>query len=489
MNKMTETREVICVNLPWDLPKGYTGVRAGSRWPHTRKESEQLVDEYPFPFLLAYTTAVLQEAGIPTLLLDCLAENIKTEDFLKIVKTVSPKFIIAEIATPSIDNDLRILKLVREQVDVTTILTGTHATALGKDLLKENDWVDFVLKGEYELSSLALIKSLGDGTSLEQTRGLIYRKNSLIHENDYGEPSDLDELPLPAREQLNMENYNENFCLQTPNVTLISSRGCPMSCTFCIEPVFYRTYRLRSPELVMDEVAYLLRKYRPREFYFDDSSFTVNRTHVRAICDLILSRGINIAWSVMGDVRVDQTTLRVMKRAGLVGIKFGVETADTQNLTNIKKSHSLLQVREFVDSCKKLGIRTHATYTFGCPGETTDSIEKTLEFAVSLDTDTAQFSCLTPYPGTPLYEEARERGWLRTRDFAEFDGLRSSVLAYENLSSKQIEKAVQEGKKRILRNILVRHPRLAGKAAMNVVTRQGLRTFVRRCANLLQLIR
>ncbi|MBF0508337.1 MAG: radical SAM protein [Deltaproteobacteria bacterium] len=471
------TVDVVLANPPWELPAGFTSVRAGSRWPHTRKVNEQILEEFPFPFLLAYTTALLNREGLTAVVMDCLAQKIGLDEFIGRLQARQPRLLVLETSSPSFAADILVIKKIKAALGVPLALAGPHPTFMAEDILTRHPEVDYCLLGEYEYPVLAL----AGGQPAAEIPGLACRHDGRVRVSPPASGpglKPLDDLPYPERDQLNvLTHYNENFCRHVPNITLVSSRGCPHRCIFCLEPVYYAGYRARAPEKVVDEMFYLRDRYHPREFYFDDSSFTVGEKRVRDICRSLIDRQLGLPWSAMGDGMVGSETLKLMRRAGCGGLKFGVESADPDILKQMKKPVNLDKVRRVVAVCRSLGIRTHATYAFGGPGENDRTIEHTLRFAIGLNTDTAQFSCMIPFPGTPLFDQAQAQGWLLTTDFSRFDGLNESVIGYPDCSGPRIVAAVKEGKRRLLRNIIIRHPAVALKGAFNLIRREGLGRF------------
>ncbi|MFH1055781.1 MAG: radical SAM protein, partial [Candidatus Altiarchaeota archaeon] len=444
--------KVLLANLPWISDKEKIGLRAGSRWPHLKLKKEQL-PYYPFPFFLAYAAAVLREGGHEVHLKDCIAEEIEERDFQDYMKKLRPDVAVFETSTPSINNDLRWTKKAKE-LACTTVLTGPHATARPEDLLG-HDYVDYVIIYEYEYPLLELVNAIESGKDVSKIKSIGYKKKGKKVVNEKATLVDVNRIPYPLRDELPMEKYIDPFCKHAPNAQMWSSRGCPYQCTYCLEPwVFYgtRSYRARTPESVVDEMEYLVKKYGAKEIYFDDSSFSVDQERVLKICDEILKRKLRVYWSCMADAKLKEDTLRKMKEAGCIAIKFGVESADPKILGNINKHINLDHVRNVVKLLKKVGIESHATYMFGLPGETKESMKTTMEFAFGLGTDTAQFSVAIPYPGTKFYEQAEKEGWLTAKGWEDFTG-QDSVIQYPGLSGAEITAMMHDCRRKIMLNV------------------------------------
>ncbi len=438
-------------NLPWISDGEKMGLRAGSRWPHLKLKREQL-PYYPFPFFLAYAAAVLKEGGHEVVLKDCIAEEMSDAEFLRLIDDVNPDLVVFETSTPSIGNDLMWTRKAKELA--TTVLTGPHATARPEELLKE-EYVDYVITYEYEQPLLQLADALEKGGDISDIKSLGCRRDEKPIVNEKAPLADVDSMPYPLREQLPMEKYIDPFCKHAPNAQMWSSRGCPYQCIYCVEPhLFYgmRSYRARKPKEVVDEMQYLMENYGAKEIYFDDSSFSVDQDRVLKICEEIMQRGLKVSWSCMADAKLEEDTLVAMKDAGCVAIKFGVESANPEILKNIKKHVNLDEVKRVVKLLKRIGIESHATYMFGLPGETRETMEETMKFAFELGTDTAQFSVAIPYPGTEFYRLAEENGWLNVEDWRDYT-TKDAVVEYPGLSGVEISGMMHRCRRKIMMKV------------------------------------
>jgi radical SAM superfamily enzyme YgiQ (UPF0313 family) len=424
------------------LPPFKEGSRSG-RWPSTSKV-KNFYFLYP-PWFLAYSAALLEKDRVEVDLVDAVAQDMDNDQFVEYVIKKSPELLIAETSTITIDRDMQLMKRIKEEVGCKIALAGPHVTALCPETMAKYAFIDFVLIGEYELTVLELVRKLGIeryGT----IKGLAYRDGNKIVVNERRPLiPDLDALPFPARHFLPMEKYNEAFA-EVPNQQMITSRGCPFGCIFCVWPqvLFERKVRLRSAKSIVDEMQMLIEKYKPKEIYFDDDSFTLNRKHVVEVCEEIKKRGLETPWSCMGDARLPLEVLKTMKDAGCVGIKFGVESASPKVLKEIKKSLNIDDVVKFNKVAKDLGFKTHATYTLGHPADTKKTIDHTLRFAVTLGTDSFQISIATPLPGTEFYNWAKQNKYLVTEDFSKYDGNSGAVVSYPWLSKKEIDDAFKK---------------------------------------------
>ncbi|HIE51069.1 MAG TPA: radical SAM protein [Armatimonadetes bacterium] len=461
-------------NAPW-RKEGRWGVRAGSRWPFTmpRRRGEKTPPYLPFPFFLAYATAVLERAGVEVLLVDAVAEGMEDAPFLSRLQEFGPDLIVLETSTPSIASDLAIAAAAKEVTGAQIALTGPHVTALPHSVLEENLAVDFVLLGEYEYTLRELVQTLKAGGDLGPVLGLAYRDEGGAVRVNPRRPviANLDELPWPARHFLPMMNYRDNFAdLPQPSLQMWASRGCPFACIFCLWPeVMYRDhrYRVRNPVDVVGEIVWCLERYDLRSVYFDDDTFDLGKRRILRLCEEMKKRGLNLPWAVMARADTcDREMLEAMAEAGLYAIKYGVESGVQEILDRCGKRLSLKTVEKTVKITKELGIKVHLTFTLGLPGETEETIRRTINYALKLDPDSVQFSLTTPFPGTAYYQMLRRRGFLLASDWAEFDGAGRAVMRTAHLTREELERAyhqaVQAWGDHVLRRQLRSQPWRAG---------------------------
>jgi len=372
--------------------------RAGSRWPHSRKPSATGIDYHPFPFGLAYAASRLETDGHEARLVDCIALGTTREELLQIAADFGPDRAFMETSTPSFHADVATMR----ELGIPCVAGGPHATATWAEHVEAG--FAGVICGEYD-------QGISQAIGLEPMPWLALPDHRPAAHAPLTE--DLDAIAHPAWGQLPMEKYNDPIC-RGRSVTVLSSRGCPHGCGFCTLAPFHgrRDYRLRDPAAVCDEIGLLIEQYGPDEVYFDDDTITVNPKHVLGLCAEYSRRGFGLPFACMGHATAPRDVIEAMAAAGCRAYKFGVESADPEVLDQIPKALGLDDVVRTVRDCHDLGIQTHATYLLGLPGEDRDSALRTIDFALGLDTHTLQFAIATPYPGTALYERAKEAGWL-----------------------------------------------------------------------------
>jgi len=445
---------------------------AGIRFPWSMLKHQGKRPRFAiFPMFLGYTAALLERAGFAVRALDGVPIDLGDDDFEARAVEASPDVIVLEPNSAVISDVLALAERLKTRTGATIVLVGTHATAEYRTLIERHAVVDYVVRGEFEYGVLDLLQALRDGTAVPNVPGVAWREadgKAPIKVDHARRVDALDELPRPARHLFpawfdsDMSAYKDGFYQGSPAFDMHATRGCPYSCNFCAwVHVLYQDgpQRLRDPKAVVDEMEYLVDEHGAREIYFDDDNFSANRKFVGALCDELLARGRSIRWSALTDaIALNEGLLDRMAEAGCVGIKFGLDSADSEVLRSTNKPLKVSRVHDIVARASKLGIKTHMTVVLGLAGETQESLERTFRFACDLDIDSIQISIATPMPGTPLYEDLRRDGKLEFERWDELDGYASTVIDYEHFSREYIESFVAEAHTRWLRSRM-RHPR------------------------------
>ncbi|MDD4939435.1 MAG: radical SAM protein [Candidatus Omnitrophica bacterium] len=440
--------KIALVNLPWRT-LARTGVRAGSRWPHLKGPTER--DYLPFPFFLSYSAALLKKHHFEISLIDAIAEDMFYGQFLRLIKRTKPDLLVCETSTVTLEHDLRLLAKIEKGIPIT--ICGPDTNIRQKGFLKNHKFINYVLIGEYEFALLDLARHLKEGRDLSGVPGLIYRDYSGDVKINPSRPVvDLDGLCWPLREGLPMERYNDTpGDMPLPSAQILASRGCPYKCKFCLWPqVMYQSshYRTRDVADVVDEMEYLAKEMGFKSIYFDDDTFNIGKARMLLFCDEVKKRKLNIPWAIMARADLmDEEILENMREAGLYAVKYGVESASQKLLDNIDKNMDIGKTEEIIKLTKMLGIKTHLTFTFGLPGETKETVRKTIDFALRLDPTTIQFSIATPFPGTQFYKEMEQKGCLLSNNWAEYDGNNNSVIEYGNITKKDLQYAIRSAYK------------------------------------------
>ncbi|MFA5724696.1 MAG: radical SAM protein [Candidatus Omnitrophota bacterium] len=436
--------KVLLVNLPWEKD-GRWGVRAGSRWPHIKDETEE-GNYLPFPFFLAYAASLLKKHDFTACLIDALADKVSEEELFGRISSIAPDLLVVETSIPSLNHDLELLNRIGNK-NFKICLCGPVLNLREPDFLKDNEFIDYILIGEYEYPLLDLARAISGKIDFQNVKGLIYREagTDTVKVNPCGELIDLDSLPWPLREDLPMEKYCDTpGAIPLPSAQMTASRGCPFGCSFCLWPqVMYHgsQYRSRRISDIADEMEYLVKKMGFKSIYFDDDTFNIGKGRMLEFCRQLKERGLHkIPWAIMARPDLmDEDMLTRMKEAGLAAVKYGVESSSQELLDSCGKNMDLKKAEKMILFTRDLGIKTHLTFTFGLPRETRQTIDQTIKYALKLKPYSVQFSITTPFPGTRYYDELESKGLIANKNWDEYDGNFKSVIRLEHLSKEDLE--------------------------------------------------
>ena len=413
-----------------------------------------------FPLWLAYCAGVLEKEGFEVSLIDAPARGFNLEDVIRFAQNLRPGLIVLDTSTPSILNDVRVAEKLKSLLPQSfVVLVGTHVSALPEEIMMKSESIDGIARREYESTIRDLAHVLVNNDSplprrgeLENIKGLFFRFNGeLIHNPDRPYIANLDELPWVSRvyrKHLNIRDYFNPNALY-PMVTLVTSRGCPFRCTFCVYPqtLTGRRYRFRSIEDVVDEMEFVAREFpEARSIFFEDDTLTANKKRCLGFADAILERGIKISWTANSRVDLDLETMMRVKAAGCRELCVGFESGDQDVLA---------------------------------------SINKTIELAMKLCPDTVQFYPVMVYPGTEAYEEYQEKGWITVRDYDQWltkEGLHNCVVRNETLSSAELVRLCDLARKRFYlrpRYIAYKSLQMLTRPTEIIRTVKAARTFYR----------
>jgi hopanoid biosynthesis associated radical SAM protein HpnJ len=430
---MPDVMKTLFVNPP--SFEGFDG-GAGSRYQARRE-----IRSFWYPTWLAQPAAMV--AG--SRLIDAPADGLSVEQVAPLAKDY--ELVVLHTSTPSFGNDARFAaRLKQENPDVMVGMVGAHVGVLPLESMKAAQSVDWVAVGEFDYACL----DVASRKPLKDVAGIAYRDNGRVEitpkrptiENMDALPSVIDVY----KRDLTIENYFIGY-LKHPYVSLYTGRGCRSKCTFCLWPqtVGGHVYRVRSADSVEAEMA-KAKKYFPqvREFFFDDDTFTDDLPRAEEIARRLGRLGLT--WSCNAKAIVPRKTLEIMKANGLRLLLVGYESGNQQILNNIKKGVRLDIAREFSKNARELGITIHGTFILGLPGETPETIRNTVRFACEIEPETIQVSIAAPYPGTELFRQAQEQGWLHIEDDDLIDthGIQTVALNYPGLSKTLIFESVDD---------------------------------------------
>lgn len=380
----------------------------------TTKSMKRVMNIIP-PLGLCYIAAYIEKHNYDVEILD--GQIIDYGRIMEIIEKKQPDVVGIGCTTPSFPSALKTAQGIRRiSPDTIIVIGGNHIAKLVEETL-QFDCFDVGVLGEAEITFLNLVKSIeASGKSeLKEVKGIALKENGKIAITENGPfIRNLDEMPFPARHLIPpLSEYHPTPASyrRLPHADLMTSRGCPYSCTFCDNGIFGVSYRERSPENVVEEIELLISKYGVRDIKFFDDVFTLNKKRLHKICELLKERKIDLPWSCLtrADL-VDKETLMAMKKAGCWQVLFGLESGDQRILDIVRKRTTVEKNAKAVKLAHEAGLSVRADYLFGIPGDSIESMEKTLDFAINLNTDLAHFNKFTPYPGNEIYEQLVRQG-------------------------------------------------------------------------------
>jgi len=377
----------------------------------------------PFiPLGLGYIAAVLEKNGFPVDIIDCQALKLTQEDFKSEIQKHKPDIVGVTSTTLTYKSALEVLQTAKAtHPNCVTAIGGPHATFWDENALSECSSLDVVVRKEGEYTMLELAQRVEAGKPLHDLLGTTTRNNGKTVRNEERQYiENLDELPFPAHHLFPLNSLQKYGKVIYP---LTTSRGCVFWCNFCSAVrMFGRKFRMRSPESVIEELEFLHKKFGAVQFTFYDDAFSVDQDRAFKICKEIQKRNLKIMWDC--ETRVDMVTkelLQEMKKAGCLAVWFGVEAGSKLVLDAMAKGLTLEKTKNAFKMAKDVGLMTVASVILGFPEETPETAWETIKFVEEIKPDDVGYYIATPYPGTPMYDFVKEKGWLKIEDFNKYD--------------------------------------------------------------------
>ncbi len=407
---------------------------------------------------IGYIAAVLEKNGYTVRIIDCRVLNINVSELIEELKADKPNVIGYTGTVLHIYKGFETAKRLKNELPGTiSVIGGPHITSIPEDTLKTKLF-DVGVIGEAEYTFLELINKLYEvdndisKVDLDSILGIAYIKNDKIvftGKRPFIDP--LDQLPHPARHlypPLTLYRPVPASYKKLPMAHVMTSRGCPNTCTFCDRSVFGMRFRYRTPMNVVDEIEQLIKVYGAKEIKFFDDVFTLDKKRVYDILDECDKRGLNFVWSCLTRTDlIDLPLLKRMKKSGCWQVAFGIESGSQKILDEMKKRSKVEVNAQAVKWANEAGISVRAFFIFGMPSETKDTIQETIDFATSVPIDVATFYTLTLYPGNDLYEEIKSQGKLLHEDYTQYNPIidkDKTMFAYipDALTAQDLKNAV-----------------------------------------------
>ena len=409
---------------------------AGSRYQAKRE-----IRSFWFPTWLAQPAALVENSK----LVDAPPHGQSLADVVAMAKDFD--LVVVHTSVPSFKSDVKTIEALKAaNPQMKAGLIGAKVAVQPDRSMIEAPVVDFVARNEFDFT----IKEVADETPWSKILGLSWRnaKGAIVHNPDRPILEDMDNLPWVTpiyQRDLEIEKYFIGY-LKHPYISIYTGRGCKSRCTFCLWPqtVGGHRYRTRSVGHVIEEIAWAQKAFpQVKEFFFDDDTFTDDLPRAEAIAKELGKLGVT--WSCNAKANVPRETLKKLKDGGLRLLLVGYESGNQQILYNIKKGMRIEVAEKFTKDCHDLGIAIHGTFILGLPGETRETIQQTVAWAAKINPHTIQVSLAAPYPGTFLYNQAVQNGWLDA-DHAELvdeHGIQIAPLHYPHLSHEEIFDSVE----------------------------------------------
>jgi hopanoid biosynthesis associated radical SAM protein HpnJ len=450
-------------------PPSYAGFDGGAG---SRYQAKREVRSYWYPTWLAQPAALVPDSR----LVDAPPAGLALGDVVPLASGYD--LAILYTSSPTFAGDVKVAEEMKAANPSLLIgFAGPKVAVEPEPSLLASAAIDFVAREEFDFT----VVEVAEGRPLDTIRGISHRgpDGGVRHNPDREILEDMDRLPFVTpvyKRDLRIEDYYIGY-LRHPYVSLYTGRGCRSRCTFCLWPqtVGGHRYRTRSVASVLAEAA-LAKELFPqmKELFFDDDTFTDDRRRAEEV-----ARGLGrlgLTWSCNAKANVPRETLQVMREGGLRLLLVGYESGNQQILINIKKGLRVERARQFAADCRDLGITVHGTFIIGLPGETAETIQETIRFARDVNPHSIQVSVAAPYPGTELYRQAREKGWLPEDDdgatLVGQDGTQLAALSYPGLGHTEILQSADDLYKRFyfraskiaeMSGEMIRHPDMAGR--------------------------
>src|SRR6516165_5780054 len=451
---------------------------AGARYQMRRE-----VQSFWYPTWLAQPAALVNGSK----LIDAPPHRLKFKDVAP--QATSRDLVVLHTSTPSFSADVKVAEALKTLKPTLKIgMIGAKVAVEPEASLKASRAIDFVARNEFDFT----IKEVAEGRDFARVAGLSWRNANdvVVHNVDRAVLEDMDALPFVTpvyKRDLVIENYFGGY-LKHPYISFYTGRGCKSRCTFCLWPqtIGGHKYRTRSVGHVIDELKWAKQAFpQVKEYFFDDDTLTDNLPRVEALAKEIGK--LRLTWSCNAKANVPRQTLKVMKDNGLRLLLVGYESGNQQILHNIKKGMRIEVAKRFTRDCHELGIKIHGTFILGLPGETQATIEETIRFATEVNPHTIQVSLAAPYPGTFLYRQAVENGWLDEThaELVDEHGIQIAPLSYQHLSHTEIFDNVET----FYRRFYFRAPKIAAIVGEMVRSPQMMKRRLREGVEFFRFLR
>jgi radical SAM superfamily enzyme YgiQ (UPF0313 family) len=419
---------------------GHSTSTAGRRHPSLNVTGERV-----YSYLNLSAAAVLRQQGFPVSYIHCQTMGVDLNRLVNEVERLGPSVVVIQAE----HINLGVAKTVAEvgkQAGATSVFVGPLATALGEEFVRDQ-YCDYVIRGEWDLTLARLVSNLADGADPARVKGLSFmRADKLVRTAKASRIDDLDSLPFPAYDLIDLSKFYESVFIRFPAASMITSRGCPYHCVFCAFPntIYSHKFRAMSPERAVAEVKYLVQQFGVRQIRFDDDTFEIDRQRALDICELLKKERLDLIWLAQcRPALMDHQLCRTFREAGCVMVLFGIESGNEDILKKIKKKTTVEEIRRGVKLAHEAGLEILNCIMFGFYWDTPETLKQSLDLAFQLDAEFTQFSIPTPLPGTEYYQLLKQNGHLNFDRWEDLDSFHQTRLKFPHLSAEQINEAIR----------------------------------------------
>tara|TARA_B100001971_G_C18252324_1_gene579265 strand:- start:1669 stop:3123 length:1455 start_codon:yes stop_codon:yes gene_type:complete len=398
-----------------------------------------------YPAWLAYAAGYAEKKGHTIDLIDAVADDLTIENVLDRCNHFKPELLVVGTSTPSIYNDIEKSIYLKNNIqgNIKIVLVGTHASSSAHEIIENNSEIDFVARREYDETIPHLANIISSSQDYSIVKGISWRSNEgIVHNEDRDYIQDLDQLPFASKlykRYFTIKNYFYAH-VPYPMVSIFTSRGCNAKCDFCVYPqTMFGKFRARSPKNIAAEFKWIAEELpEVKGVLIDDDTFTMDQDHAIEVSKALIKVNNRIPFICEVRANLKYETMIWLRKAGCKLVVVGFESTDQRILNNMRKGMKMTLVHQFVEDAKKAKLKVHGCFMAGNPGDTKETLENTLQFAIKHNFDTVQFFPLQVYPGTRAYNWAIDNEYLSNtnyRDLITEDGNHNCLLERPDLSS------------------------------------------------------